>query len=246
MKALITGASSGLGKALSQYLSKYNYEVVMIARNKEALVDLQKELLNPSEIIIADLSKHEDVMKVTSFIEKNNIDILVNNAGIGYLGEFWNIPINYEKVMLEVNMIAPTLLMKAYIKTHNVGRIINIASIAACQVDPFMAGYGASKAYLKMLSSSVQIELQHSSKSIMIHTCLPGSFISNFDKQANVKNSLAVISSEVIAEKIMKDVFRNKKIIVPGFKNKCAYYISKIIPEKIMGKIEYKLQKNKK
>lgn len=245
MKALVTGASSGLGKAFSCWLSKHQYEVVLVARNKESLLNLQQQLSYKSEIIVADLTSQEDVLKVCKYLEQEKIDVLINNAGVGCYGDFWQIPNEQEKSMLELNIIAPTLLMKSYIRYQSRGRILNVASIAALQTDPLMAGYGASKSFLLMLSKSIDVELAHSSKDILIQTCLPGSFVSAFDQQANVHHSLAKVKSEVIAEKIMRDVFKNKKIIIPGTKNKWAYYLGKYLPEKIVNKIEYKIQKSK-
>lgn len=245
MKAVITGASSGLGAAFAKWLSLRQYTVVLIARHEEALLRLQEELPNNSEIIVADLTNMTDISKVCVYLQEEKIDMLINNAGIGCYGEFWKIPVDQEKTMMELNMLAPALLMKSYIAHQETGRILNVASIAAKQSDPLMAGYGASKAFLLMLSKSVNVELAYSSKDILIQTCLPGSFISDFDKQAKIVHSLANEGSDDIAGKIMRDVFKNKKIIVPGTKNKGAYYLGKIIPERIMNKIEYKLQKSK-
>ena len=246
MKAVITGASSGLGEAFAKWLSVHQYRVVLIARHEEALLHLQKELPNKSEIIVADLTDEADISKVCAYLQDEKVDLLINNAGIGCFGEFWKIPSDQERKMLELNMLAPALLMKSYIANQQTGRILNVASIAAKQADPLMAGYGASKAFLLMLSKSINVELAHSTKDILVQTCLPGSFLSAFDKQANITHSLAKDGSDCIAEKIMPDVFKTKKIIVPGTNNKGAYYLGKMIPERIMNKIEYKLQKSKR
>lgn len=245
MKAAITGASSGLGAAFARWLSLRQYTVVLIARHEEDLLRLQAKLPNKSEIIVADLTDKTDISKVCAYLQEEKVDLLINNAGVGCYGEFWKIPVDQEKKMMELNMLAPVLLMKSYIAYQEAGRVLNVASIAAKQADPLMAGYGASKAFLLMLSKSINIELAYSSKDILIQTCLPGSFISDFDKQANIMHSLAKVGSDDIAGKIMRDVFKNKKIIIPGTKNKGAYYLGKIIPERIMNKIEYKLQKSK-
>ena len=100
--ALITGASSGIGASYARSLSAQGFETILVARRKERLEDLARELerntSNKAEVVVADLSKLEDINSVAEKIkELNNLDVLVNNAGFGSRGYFENQPLNVIK-----------------------------------------------------------------------------------------------------------------------------------------------------
>lgn len=244
-RGLITGASSGLGYFLAKELDQRGYELILIARNEEKLKEISSQLKPYSKIIVGDLTNDKFLKELCYFIENENIDILINNAGIGAYGYFSDIDYEKEKELFLLNALAPNLLMKAYIKRNKKGRIVNISSIAGFQTDPLMAGYGASKTYLTMLSKSIQVELQKQNSKVLIQVCFPGSFLSNFDNNAQVLHSLPGQSAELLAKEIVKEIFKNKKRIIPGLKNKWAYRLGKWIPETIMNQIEFYIQSKK-
>lgn len=244
MLALITGATSGLGKELGILLNQKGYDLILVGRNKQQLNENFQDLNNVT-LLVGDLCSDEFLDKLCHYIQSHQIDLLINNAGIGQYGFYGQYSIEKEKTLLKTNIVALDLLMKTYIMSQNHGRVVNISSIASKQVDPLMASYGASKSFVTMLSLSVAYELKKQHSSILVQVCLPGSFSSNFDKNANVKNSLKQKSASQIAQLILKDVFKNKTIIIPGFSNKLAYYVSHFIPIKLMNIIEYKIQMKK-
>ena len=114
MKALITGATSGIGKSIARSLSRRGWELILTGRNEEALKELQQELGN-TEIISADLSKKEDVFRVYEFCREKNVDMLVNNAGFGDTGVFDRTSLEKDIMMINTNVVAVHTLMKLYL-----------------------------------------------------------------------------------------------------------------------------------
>lgn len=245
MNVLITGASSGLGYELSLQLSSLGYNLIIVGRNSEKLEQLKNKIRTNCTILCGDLNNENFLNEVCQYISDNPIDILINNAGMGQYGYYKDYSIQEELTLIKTNIIALDVLMKTYIQNKSNGRIVNISSIASKQVDPLMASYGASKSFVTMLSQSVNYELKKLNSKILIQVCLPGSFSSNFDKNAHVKTSLKQMSAKKMAQLIIKDIFKNKEIIIPGFTNKLAYYFSNFIPRRLMNIIEFNIQKRK-
>ena len=142
MKALVTGASSGIGYEISKYLSKLGYDIIAVARNEEKLKELKKECSTNVEIILLDLSVYENLVKLYMQISDQNIDILVNNAGFGAFGEFKDIDIDKEVKMINTNVVAVDVLTKLFLKDmvkKDSGKILNVASIAGFMPGPLMS-----------------------------------------------------------------------------------------------------------
>ena len=114
MKALVTGASSGIGKKIAIELAKRNYDLILVSRDEEKLKEVKKEINTNSKIIAMDLSNKENCERLYYETKNDNIDILVNNAGFGVHGEFANTNLEKEVKMLETNVIAVNILMKLY------------------------------------------------------------------------------------------------------------------------------------
>ena len=125
MKALITGASSGIGREIAKYLDSLGYNTILVARREDRLKELSKELKNQSEIITLDVSKTEDVFKLIEITQDESIDVLINNAGFGLFGEFDKTDLNRELEMIDVNIKAVHILTKEFLirmKKKNKGR----------------------------------------------------------------------------------------------------------------------------
>ena len=142
MKALVTGASSGIGRDISRALSNKGYDLVIVARRVELLEELKSELKTNVEIVNLDISKRENCKKL--FEEHKDIDILVNNAGFGIFGKFDGTDLDKELNMINTNIQAVHILTKLYLqemKKKDAGRILNVASIAGFMVAPLMSAY---------------------------------------------------------------------------------------------------------
>ena len=112
MKALITGASSGIGLDMARYLATKKCELILVARSKEKLEEIQESLPTKVTIIVADLSNEQKVKELYVLIKKENIDILINNAGFGLFGDFTDTDLSKELEMIDVNIRAVHVLTK--------------------------------------------------------------------------------------------------------------------------------------
>ena len=148
MKALITGASSGIGLDMARYLASKKYELILVGRDKEKLEHVQETLPTKVTIIVADLANIQKVKELYVLTAKENIDILINNAGFGDFGYFTETDLSKELSMIDTNVKAVHILTKAFLKDmekKNSGYILNVASSAAFQPGPLMATYYATK-----------------------------------------------------------------------------------------------------
>lgn len=246
MKALVTGASSGIGRDIAKELSKKGYELILVARNKEKLEETQKELVTNSKIICMDLSNNENCIKLKELT--GDVDVLVNNAGFGDFGSFEETDLNKELDMIKTNIMAMHILTKIYLKDmkkKDKGYILNVASIAGFLPGPLMSTYYATKAYVVRLTESIREELRRSKSNVKISILCPGPVKTNFNNVANVKFSIPSQSSEYVAKKAVEGMFKNKLIIIPGIKIKMVKFFSKIVPDKILAFFSYNMQHRK-
>ena len=248
MKALITGASSGIGKDMARTLAQKGYELTLVARDEKKLEETKKELekITKTEIISMDLSSEENCKDLHKQVK--DIDILINNAGFGDCGNFTKTNLEKEIKMIETNIIAYHILTKLYLidmKAKNQGRILNVASIAGFMPGPLMATYYASKNYVVKLSEAIREELKKEKSKVQISILCPGPVETNFNKVANVKFNLREANSMKVARYAIKKLEKGKFYIVPGLDVKIAKIGAKIIPTNIMSKFAYMAQKRK-
>ncbi len=248
MIALITGASSGIGRDMAIYLDKLGYKLILTARNKKNLDELNSQLSNKADIYALDLSKEGAALELYNHCKDKNIDILINNAGFGLFGEFHKIPINDEIELLNLNIISLHLLTKYFLadfKQKDKGYILNVASSAGFLPGPLMASYYASKSYVVSISVAIYEELRRSKSNVHISVLCPGPVATNFNNVAGVKFSFKPISSEYVAKYSIDRMLKNKLIIVPGFKMKCSIIFSKFAPYTTKANFVYNIQNKK-
>ena len=271
MKALITGASSGIGKDMAKILNQKGYDLVLVARDIEKLEQTKKELeksvqneptiennkiekayknskkaTNKIEIIQMDLSEEQNCIELANKVK--DIDILINNAGFGDCGKFSETDLNKDISMIKTNVIAYHILTKLYLKEmkkKNSGKILNVASIAGFMPGPLMATYYATKNYIVRLSEAIREELKKEKSKVQISILCPGPVETNFNKVANVKFSLREANSMQVAKYAIKKLEKGKFYIVPGIDVKLARFGAKIAPSNFVAKITYKVQKRK-
>ena len=248
MKALITGASSGIGRDMAKYLSRLGYDLVVVARNKEALEELKKELKTNVEVIAMDLSKSENCYNLYDQIK--DVDILINNAGFGEFGNFVDTNLKKEISMIETNITALHILTKLYLKDmveKDKGHIMNVASIAGFMPGPLMATYYASKNYVVSLRRAIDKELKKKKSNVKLSLLCPGPVNTNFNNVANVKFKAKGLSSEYVAKYAIDKMLKNKFMIIPGFWIKCTKFFAKIMPTCLIEEFCYYIQfaKNK-
>ena len=247
MRALITGASSGIGRDMARELAKRNYELVLVARDEERLKELQKEFTIKTTIIPMDLSSEENCKKL--YEQEKDIDILINNAGFGTFGSFDETDLDMELNLIKTNVTAVHILTKLYLKDmikEDKGIILNVSSIAGFMPGPLMAAYYASKAYVLRLSEGIRAELKKKKSKVQISVLTPGPVNTNFNNVANVKFNLHSLSSPYVAKYTINKLFEGKFIITPGITIKLARFFTKIIPNSIIVKFVYYAQERKR
>ena len=249
MRALVTGASSGIGRDIAKELAKKGYDLILVARDEEKLNKVKNELEKENirvETIIMDLSSEENCKELHK--RAKNVDILVNNAGFGDCGNFTKTDLEKEIKMIKTNITAYHILTKLYLtemKKKNSGTILNVASIAGFMPGPLMATYYATKAYIVRLSESIREELKKEKSKVQISILCPGPVATNFNKVANVKFHLREADSKKVAKYAIKKMEQGKFYIVPGTDVKIARFGVKLLPTSLVSKISYKMQERK-
>ncbi len=248
MTALITGASSGIGKDMAIILSNLGYDLILVSRSKQELLLVQKLVKTNSKIISLDLSVEENCFNLFEEVKNKNIDILINNAGFGIYGFFDKTDIASEIKQLELNTKAVLVLTKLFLplmEKKNYGYILNVASSAAYLPGPLMSGYYASKAYVLRLTESIHGELKAKKSNVYIGALCPGPVDTNFNNNAGIKFSAPTISSYKVANYALKKMFKKKIVIVPGMYMKLSIFFVRFIPHCILIKIAYFIQRRK-
>lgn len=254
MIALVTGASSGIGRDIARELAKRNYDIIAVARNEDGLKKLKEELeekykiavdVRSMDLIDRDGCKklHEDIFK-----KYGTIDVLVNNAGFGTCGEFTNTNLEKELGMIDTNIVALHILTKLFLSdmvNKDKGYIMNVASIAGFMPGPLMATYYSTKAYVVRLTQSIRQELFMKKSNVKISALCPGPVKTNFSKVADVKFNLAEADSSYVAKYAVKKMFKNRILIFPSPIVWIGRLLAKISPEQISAFFCYFAQKRK-
>lgn len=248
MKALITGASSGIGRDIARELANKGYDLILVARRKTRLEALKKEFSTNVEIITSDLSSTFNCMKLYESVKDKNIDVVINNAGFGLAGDFTETSLDKELDMIDLNIKAVHVLTKCFLKDFkekNKGYILNVASSAAFQPGPLMNTYYATKVYVLNMTLAIYEELKQSNSKVYVGCLCPGPVDTEFNKVAKVEFAILSLSSEYVARYAVKKMLKRKLVIIPGTQMKITYFLSKLSPLKLKLWITYHIQQRK-
>ena len=248
MKALVTGATSGIGRDMTRYLVSLGYTVFAVGRNRDRLNEIQNEFKENVKTIELDISTKENCYNLYNQLKEEDIDFVVNNAGFGLFGEFTETDLEKELNLINTNIVAVHILTKLFLKDmvkRDSGRILNVASIAGMAPGPLMSAYYASKSYVIRLSEGIYEELRKKHSKVTISTLCPGPVATNFNNVANVKFSMRALPSEYVARYAIDHALKGKLIIVPGIGIKALRVLNKISPDKLTMRVIYKNQKRK-
>ncbi len=249
MKALITGASSGIGLEMAKYLDQLDYQLILVARDKERLEALGNELKHKPKIIVMDLLQESNVKSLYVLTKNEEIDLLVNNAGFGDFGYFNETDLNKELEMIDLNIKTVHILTKMFLREmtkKNKGYILNVASSAAFQPGPLMATYYSTKAYVLRLTEAISYELKKQKSDVHISCLCPGPVDTNFNKVAGVSFAVRPLSADAVAKYALDQMFKKKLVIIPGWKMKWAHFFERFLSDKKLMAITYRIQKKKK
>jgi len=245
MKALITGASSGIGRDMARYLASKNVDLILVARRKERLESLSKELNVNVKIISMDLGNIKNVYKLYDTCKKENIDILINNAGFGLFGDFKDTDLDTELNMIDVNIKAPHILTKLFLKDfvkRDSGFILNVCSSAGFMAGPKLNTYYATKNYLTKLTMAINEELRQNGSKVVVSALCPGPTNTEFNKVAKGTFSIKELSSEYVAKYGIDEMFKGKMIILPGLSMKLGNFGLRLIPYRLQLIFAYRVQ----
>lgn len=249
---LITGFSSGIGKALAQQFANDGYNIIGVARDKSKMDstagELRKEHGVEVQLIQKDLAKDgaaEEVYKEVKGLGKP-IDILVNDAGVGQHGNF--VDISYERYahLIHLNVVSLTHLTHLVLKDmvdRDQGKILNLGSIAGFQPGPLLAVYHATKAYVVSLSEALATELEEMKSKVTVTCLCPGPTDTDFFSRADMEETEVVhhkdklmIPPEEVAEGAYKALMDGERIFIPGTMNKVSTFIRRVLPKSVQSK----------
>ena len=248
MKALITGASSGIGKDMAKYLSELGYDLILVARRKQVLEKLAKELKTNITIYDYDLTSEENVYKLYEKTKEENIDFLINNAGFGLFGTFEKTDLNTELKMIDLNIKTYHILTKLFLKDfikRNSGYILNVCSSAGFMAGPRLSTYYATKNYITKLTMAINEELRQNKSNVQVSALCPGPVATEFNKVAKGTFAIKEASSEFVAKYGINKTLEKKMIIVPTLKMKLALFFNRLLPYRFQLIIAYHIQKRK-
>ncbi len=249
MRALITGASNGLGKDFAIKLANLGYDLVLVARSEDKLDHIQNELKNKVNVKteVMDLSIKENVYKLYEKYS-GKIDLLINNAGYGLCDYFSKIDLDNELNMINLNVVAVHMLTKLFLKdfiSKDEGQILNVASLAAFEPGPLMATYYSTKSYVYNLTMAIYEELKQKKSHVKISVLCPGPVDTGFNDRAKVHFSVKPYTSDYITSYALKKLRRNKLLIIPGLKMKLTVFAVRFMPRKLLLKMTYGIQEKK-
>ena len=251
MKALITGASSGIGKEMAIYLSELGCDLILVARDKEKLEELRDYLKTKVQIVVIDLANEKRIKDLYMLTKNEDIDILINNAGFGLFGDYEHVDLLTELNMIDVNVKAVHILTRMYLKDFakkNKGYILNVASSAGLlKGGPLMSCYYATKAYIVSFTEALYEELRRNKSHVKVSLLCPGPVKTNFNKVANVNFNIKQLDAKYVARYAINNLLRgNKLLIVPGFSIRLGVFLTRFLPVKFILKITYNIQKRKR
>jgi len=244
--ALITGASSGIGACFARALAARGRPLVLVARSKERLESLARELSAKHslrvEVIEQDLSVEGAAARLASTLEERGIavDLLVNNAGFGAHGEFWKLPLERQSEMLRLNIVALTelthLLLPAMVARRR-GGIINISSTASFQPVPYTSVYSASEAYVTSFSMGIAEEVQEYGVKVLA-LCPGGTATNFFDAGQYSKRDFpgGLQSPEEVVEAGLRALEAGRSLAVTRFINRLMIFSLRLAPRRLVAR----------
>lgn len=247
--AVVTGASSGIGRDIAIKLSQLGYDLVLCARRGDKLEELKAILKTNVEIITMDLAISENCFSLFDRCKNKDVEILVNNAGFGLFGEFCDTDLGRELEMIDLNVKSLHILMKLFLAEFvkkGRGRVLNVASAAGfLPAGPFISTYYGTKAYVLNLTRGVAKELKNAGSRVTVSALCPGPVKTEFNKVAGGNFATVGMDSEKTAHIGVEGMLKGKVVIAPGVLVKIGRVLAKFLPESLLAAAAYKFQNSK-
>jgi len=248
--ALVTGASSGIGRAFAYALAKRGARLLLVARSRDKLRDLAAELQRDyacdADFLTADLSTTDAVHTIDCHLKATGkvVDVLVNNAGFAAYGRFETIPWTRQRDEVLVNCMAAielTHLLLPGMQARSAGAVINVASTAAFQPDPYMAVYGATKAFLLSFSEAVWAENRH--RGIRVVALCPGATQTAFFDVVGAQE--AAVGTPMPVASVVQDALwaldRNRSHRIVGTRNRLLANLQRLLSREMSARLVEKI-----
>jgi short-subunit dehydrogenase len=239
-RALVTGASSGIGKSFAEALAAGGTDLVLVARSRERLEELASRLRSAHgrdvEVLQADLEDRQQLARVEARLrDRDDVDLLLNNAGYGHTGNFAELPVDQSQGQIDCNITALTRLAHASLasmKRARRGAILNVASGAAFLPTPTLAVYAATKAYVVSFTQGLAEEVKR--EGIQVAVVCPGFTRTEFQQRAKYDTAkvpgFAWQTPEQVVGEALDALRAHKLICVPGFGNKVTMGLINLVP----------------
>ncbi|MCH8569655.1 MAG: SDR family oxidoreductase [Balneolales bacterium] len=254
---LITGASAGIGYEMAQQLAEKRYNLILVARNVEKLMQMQMDLTFAIDIdvqyIRKDLSKPESAIELYNEVKSKKYIVthLVNNAGFGGYGNFLETSLENELNMINLNVSSLVVLTKLFAQDmakRKSGRIMNVASILSFTPFPYYSIYSATKTFVLSFTETIAAELEGSG--VVVTALCPGTVETDFHtpemRKTNAMNANKPVPAKVVAEAGVKLLLHGKGKKVVGFNNWIISNLPRVTPDFIMMKIKKNLASQRK
>ncbi len=252
--ALVTGASSGLGRDFARELARRGCALILVARRSDRLREVQMEITStstissthtiPIETIPADLNAPEVPRQLYERLQASNrqVDVLINNAGVGLYGEFAQVPWEQTRDMIQLDVLVMTEMMRLFIDgmvKRNFGYILNVASIGAFQPSPTYAVYSAAKSYVFNLTEAVHYELRHTGVKCTVIN--PGvtrtEFLAVAGQTPTVYQRTMMMDSAAVARIGIQAMLRGRASVTPGLPNTLFAFMMRFLPYQFQARL---------
>jgi uncharacterized protein len=248
LTALITGASSGIGRALAHLFARDGYALVLVARRTDALNALATELSRAhgvtTRVLPADLTRADAPRELYDELQRGGVvvDALVNNAGFGLQGEFARLPLDRQIEMINLNATSLTALTRLCLPgmiERRRGGVLNVGSTAAFQPGPLMAVYYATKAYVLSFSEAIADEV--AGTGVRVSCLAPGPTATGFAAEAGITDAPLftgpTMSVDAVARIGYEGWGRGEPLVIPGARNRIGALMVRFAPRAYVRKV---------
>jgi hypothetical protein len=245
-RALITGASTGIGRVFAERLARDQYDLVVVARDAERLAAVAKQLVESRgvhvDVFPADLTRAEDLRRVEARLEEEVLDLLVNNAGFGSFGRFAELDREREEQEIRLNVVALLRLTHAALPgmlRRGRGAVVNVSSLAGEAPAPYNATYGATKAFVTSFSQALHEEVRGSG--VRVQALLPGFTRTEFQERAGIDTSsvpaFAWMEAEAVVEASLAALESGEALCIPGVGNRVLSGVERLLPRAVLRRV---------